>query len=447
MTNIVRSSSIHQNPAIRVEDLSKVYKVNGPHERYRTLRDKLADVFARRPRFAEANDAADLQVWALKGVEFDVQPGEVVGIIGRNGAGKSTLLKILSRITEPSSGRIEICGRVGSLLEVGAGFHLELTGRENIYLNSAILGMKKAEVTRKLDAIVAFAELERFIDTPVKHYSSGMYMRLAFSVAAHLETEILFVDEVLAVGDAAFQKKCLGKMSDVAREGRTVLFVSHNMNAVRGLCQRAIWLSEGKTVADGDVYDVIQEYMATLSETGFHHENKNYEFVIEDVALRNDSGERTLYFKPGEDLIVDIAYDASNPIKEPYVYLMVKSMHGSCFSANMYVDGHQPESLYGKGVLSCRFKSIPLLPQSYTIQMAIRTSEGKDSIVPPQEVGSFYVVCDLEDYGMNGKLVHGLIDKTFPVLIPYEWTMPDGSTASASLSLPEGVDSHSLMVK
>jgi lipopolysaccharide transport system ATP-binding protein len=202
-------------------------------------------------------------LWALKDVSFEVKRGEVVGIIGRNGAGKSTLLKILSRITEPTEGYADIIGRVGSLLEVGTGFHPELTGRENIYLNGSILGMKRAEIERRFDEIVAFAEIERFIDTPVKYYSSGMYVRLAFAVAAHLEPEILLVDEVLAVGDAAFQKKCLGKMQEVGREGRTILFVSHNMTAVQNLCQRCVWLDSGRTSEDGPSGQVISSYLKT----------------------------------------------------------------------------------------------------------------------------------------------------------------------------------------
>lgn len=422
-------------PVIRIDGMSKVYKIRGSRERYKTLRDTLAMTFKRAHRSSHTSNEPASEVWALKGIEFDVQAGEVVGIIGRNGAGKSTLLKILSRITEPTGGYAELHGRVGSLLEVGAGFHPELTGRENIYLNSAILGMKKAEVARKLDEIVAFAELEKFIDLPVKHYSSGMYMRLAFSVAAHLETEILFIDEVLAVGDTAFQKKCIGKMGDVAKDGRTVLFVSHNMSAVRGLCQRAIWLNNGETVADGDVYDVIQSYMAAMSETGFRHENKNHGLIIEDVALKNSDGERASHFKPGEDLNVEISFNAEREIKEPYLFLIIKSIHGSCFSANMFIDGHRPKSLFGKGMLKCRFKAIPLLPQNYTIEMAIRTSEGKDAIVPPQEVGSFYVACDLEDYGLRGGKVHSLVAKTFPVVIPYEWTLPDGTSGPVKLEL------------
>ena len=225
-------------------------------------------------------------IWALKDVSFEVQQGEVVGIIGRNGAGKSTLLKILSRITDPTEGRVEIHGRVGSLLEVGTGFHPELTGRENIYLNGAILGMKQAEIERKFDEIVAFAEIEKFLDTPVKRYSSGMYVRLAFAVAAHLEPEILLVDEVLAVGDAEFQKKCLGKMGDVAKEGRTVLFVSHNMGAVTTLCKRGILLDTGKISCDEGVSETVKQYNRFLySDEGL---------TVDNCGRRGGSGEITL---------------------------------------------------------------------------------------------------------------------------------------------------------
>ena len=243
--------------AVRVEGLWKEYRVGRQPQRYSTLRDTITNVIrapfqlmqgllSGRGEAAATNDT----FWAVKDVSFDIRRGEVVGIIGRNGAGKSTLLKILSRITEPTVGQVSLYGRVGSLLEVGTGFHPELTGRENIQLNAAILGMKREELAAKFDEIVAFAEVEKFIDTAVKHYSSGMYLRLAFSVAAHLEPEILIVDEVLAVGDAAFQKKCLGKMEGVAKEGRTVLFVSHNMQAVTRLCERVILLDNGGVVGD-----------------------------------------------------------------------------------------------------------------------------------------------------------------------------------------------------
>ncbi len=237
---------------IKVENLSKQYRI-GAHEGYKTFRETLVDTvkvpFQRLSSLLSAScsklSSTDDTIWALKDVSFEVKQGEVIGIIGRNGAGKTTILKILSRITEPTKGRVELRGRVGSLLEVGTGFHPELTGHENIYLYGAILGMDRWEVTRKFDDIIAFAELEKFVDTPVKRYSSGMYMRLAFAVAAHMETEILLVDEVLAVGDAAFQKKCLGKMGDMVGEGRTVLFVSHNMGAILKLCEKAILLENG----------------------------------------------------------------------------------------------------------------------------------------------------------------------------------------------------------
>ncbi len=257
--------------AIRVSGLSKLYRIGAAQQRQDTLRELITHALTaplRRARAlarGESYGAAGLteELWALKDVSFEVKHGEVVGIIGRNGAGKSTLLKILSRITEPTAGRVELYGRVGSLLEVGTGFHGELTGRENIYLNGAILGMSRAEIERKFDEIVAFAGVERFIDTPVKHYSSGMGLRLGFAVAAHLEPEILIVDEVLAVGDAEFQKKCLGKMQDVAGEGRTVLFVSHNMAAVQSLCRSCIWLKDGQVVEIGETGQVVSRYLSS----------------------------------------------------------------------------------------------------------------------------------------------------------------------------------------
>ncbi|HJW76017.1 MAG TPA: ABC transporter ATP-binding protein [Thermoleophilia bacterium] len=250
--------------AISVDGLSKLYRIGAQQAKYRTLRDTIAGVVMRpitriRHPGAAVHRVEDL--WALRDVSFELPHGQVLGVVGRNGAGKSTLLKILSRITEPTSGRATVNGRVGSLLEVGTGFHPELTGRENIYLNGAILGMTRAEIARKFDEIVEFSEIARFLDTPVKRYSSGMYVRLAFAVAAHFEPEILVVDEVLSVGDAAFQKKCLGKMEHVAGEGRTVLFVSHNMPAIRSLCSHAIQLEAGQVVNTGSATAVVDEYL------------------------------------------------------------------------------------------------------------------------------------------------------------------------------------------
>lgn len=267
--------------AIHCEGLGKQYRI-GERERYKALRDTLSDAacapFRKISSMFKGGKSAPTNAhntfWALKDVSFDVKHGEVVGIIGRNGAGKSTLLKILSRITKPTQGHVKINGRVGSLLEVGTGFHPELTGRENIFLNGTILGMKKREIERKFDEIVAFAEIEKFLDTPVKRYSSGMYVRLAFAVAAHLEPEILVVDEVLAVGDMHFQKKCLGKIGEVAKHGRTVLFVSHNMTAVQNLCDRSVWLHEGRVVEDDSTNKVVSNYLRTsfsnLTEREWH---------------------------------------------------------------------------------------------------------------------------------------------------------------------------------
>ncbi len=258
--------------AIHAQHVAKRYRL-GQREHYRALRDVITDSVAgvtrlfRRRR--ESDDAGRAHVWALNGVSFDVRQGDVVGVIGRNGAGKSTLLKILSRITEPTSGFVDVKGRCGALLEVGTGFHPELTGRENIFLNAAILGMKRTEILRKFDEIVAFAEIDQFLDTVVKRYSSGMYMRLAFAVAAHLEPDILVVDEVLAVGDTAFQKKCLGKMGEIAQGGRPVIFVSHNMSAIHRLCNRAILLNQGQILIDGSVDEAVREYLKLgLTELG-----------------------------------------------------------------------------------------------------------------------------------------------------------------------------------
>jgi len=288
--------------AIRVSNLSKLYRI-GQLDTHKTLRDVLSNT-AKRPvqmvqSWIKGNGApkpTNNTIWALKDVSFEVKHGEVVGIIGRNGAGKSTLLKILSRITEPTTGRVEGYGRVGSLLEVGTGFHPELTGRENIYLNGAILGMKKVEIDHKFDEIVAFSEIEKFLDTPVKRYSSGMYVRLAFAVAAHLDPEILIVDEVLAVGDVQFQKKCLGKMQDIAQgQGRTVLFVSHNMDAIQRLCSRCLMLEQGKLITQGDPASTVLQYISG----NFHQTQPNQWIDVSNVKRKGTGEARFVAIKYG----------------------------------------------------------------------------------------------------------------------------------------------------
>jgi lipopolysaccharide transport system ATP-binding protein len=267
------------NVIVNVENIGKKYIISHEVTRYKTIREELVNLIKRIPTaFKNKNSSKKEEFWALKDINFKIKKGQRVGIIGKNGAGKSTLLKILSRVTCPTTGRIEIYGRVASLLEVGTGFHTELTGRENIYLNGAILGMKRKEIKKKFDEIVAFSGVEKFLDTPVKRYSSGMYVRLAFAIAAHLEPEILIVDEVLAVGDAEFQKKCMGKMSEVSREeGRTVLFVSHNMTAVKNLCNYAIWLENGRIKYQGEVDFIVDTYLKEMTEAGIVNNNWDFE--------------------------------------------------------------------------------------------------------------------------------------------------------------------------
>jgi lipopolysaccharide transport system ATP-binding protein len=318
--------------AIRVENLCKEYTIGKPKKRHNTLRDQLTygvtSLFSHNGRHRpEANS-----FWALKDVSFEVKEGEVVGIIGRNGAGKSTLLKILSRITVPTEGRAEIYGRVGSLLEVGTGFHHELSGWENIYLNGAILGMKKKEIDQRFDEIVAFAEIEKFIDTPVKHYSSGMYMRLAFAVAAHLEPEILIVDEVLAVGDAAFQKKCLGKMSDVASQGRTVLFVSHNMTAVTRLCNWALLVDHGRIVEQGSTQSVIEKYLTHENGKTCHVKfpaDPSRHMRLRELAILNAVGIPSSRINMSESFRVRISYDVNRTLEAAHVICFFCSADGT----------------------------------------------------------------------------------------------------------------------
>jgi lipopolysaccharide transport system ATP-binding protein len=325
--------------AIRVENLGKQYRIGGPQARYKTLRDSLSDAAAAPFRRissvlrGESTNHRHETIWALKDVSFEVNKGEVVGIIGRNGAGKSTLLKVLSRITEPTEGTVDLFGRVGSLLEVGTGFHPELTGRENIYLNGAILGMKKVEIERKFDEIVDFSGVEKFIDTPVKHYSSGMYVRLAFAVAAHLDPEILLVDEVLAVGDATFQKKCMGKMRDVAHQGRTVLFVSHNMGVIHQLCPHCFWLENGRIKILGKTSRIIDAYLRsnTIIRNGEMNfpELQDLDAQLCRARLLNIAGELTQEFSCDEAVVLDLLFRVRRRIPGLYCWLDISKMDGT----------------------------------------------------------------------------------------------------------------------
>ena len=396
--------------AIHIEELGKLYRL-GEREPYKALRDVLATAFTApfrhltggRRNGAPSQDSRN--IWALKDVTLDVKQGEVMGIIGRNGAGKTTLLKVLSRVTQPTRGWAEIQGRVGSLLEVGTGFHPELTGGENIYLNGAILGMKKAEIARKFDDIVSFAELERFIDTPVKRYSTGMFMRLAFAVAAFLEPEILMVDEVLAVGDAAFQQKCLGKMEDVARGGRTVLFVSHNMATISNLCSVAYLLDKGEIVTSGPPQEVIQRYLAMVRASYAVPLREREDRVgdgqmrLTGLSVRDNAGNLLSAAACGQDVEIWLSYEApdSKPLRNVVVGIPLFDAFGqTVVSCGNELTGQVFDSLPPSGTIVCRIPHLPLYPGRYDFNLQVRVSNDviADWLTPAGELtvveGDFY---------------------------------------------------------
>ncbi len=380
--------------AVRALELSKEYHIGAKENNFRTLRDSLVNVFAspfRRGARALRGQVigasgSDERFWALKDVSFEVKCGEVVGIIGRNGAGKSTLLKILSRITEPTLGRAEMYGRVGSLLEVGTGFHPELTGRENIYLNGAILGMRKAEIGRKFDEIVAFAEVERFIDTPVKHYSSGMYVRLAFAVAAHLDPEILVVDEVLAVGDASFQRKCLAKMIEFSQGGRTVLFVSHSLTSAENLCRKGIVLEEGKIVFGGDMKGTVNYYLRSILGAGQSSKSSVIDLstapgrparcpsLLKRLELFNGDGKPLGDALPmGAALKAHICFQLERPASQTDALLGFNNLFGQrIFTVHSVFEPQRTwDQRVGEQILVCEIPSLPLVPGEYRIKVGL----------------------------------------------------------------------------
>ncbi|MDH7487335.1 MAG: ABC transporter ATP-binding protein [Anaerolineae bacterium] len=422
------------NVSIRAQKLAKLYRI-GQRESYRLLRDVLADAMASPFRAAasvfddrQGNElrSTDDHVWALKGVSFEVKQGQVVGIIGPNGAGKTTLLKILSRITEPTEGQVEIRGRVGSLLEVGTGFHPELTGRENIYLNGAILGMKKAEIERKFDEIVEFSGVERFIDTPVKRYSSGMYVRLAFAVAAHLEPEILLVDEVLAVGDLAFQRKCLGKMEEVSHEGRTVIFVSHNLNAIWSLCPQTLWLDTGQIVDFGESGRVITRYRQHMSRlSGVIPEQdilkrSNDPLRITNFRLEDLEGNPCASVPSGGAVRMVLDYVSDPAVagkRDVYIGIGVSNEMGQrLFSLSNRFTDQQLSEMASQGQFVCTVPCLPLVPGQYDIKLACQI-QGGESVQKVHLVGALMV--REGDFFASGRIP----DSSFGhVLVPHSWS-------------------------
>ena len=385
--------------AIKVENLSKNYRI-GPRQevRYHTLRESIMEAAARpwrrmfnRSDNAKGNNATNgsnrngSDFWALKDVTFEVQPGEVVGIVGRNGAGKSTLLKILSRITEPTSGRCIFRGRIGSLLEVGTGFHQELTGRENVYLNGSMLGMTRREITRRFDEIVAFSEIEGFLDTPVKRYSSGMYVRLAFGVAAHLEPEILLVDEVLAVGDLKFQKKCLGKMREVGRSGRTVLFVSHNIAALESLCGQCILIDQGQVKSQGDTKSILAQYYEDDEDRASGRRDlrehrgrtRGSEPIMSRVTLSDGERSPISCIRTGSSISLQVDFDVKGTPIQPVLGAVIKTDLGSPIFGvdNRFIPGFEFEKVRGPSTISCNLVDLPLTPGTYLVDLSF----GNDS--------------------------------------------------------------------
>jgi lipopolysaccharide transport system ATP-binding protein len=403
-------------PAIRVEQISKQYRLGMTPSKENNLSENLR-LKARhtwdkvwRLLHPHAEHQEHESFWALKDVSFEVRPGEVVGIIGRNGAGKSTLLKILSQIVEPTSGSAEVRGRMGSLLEVGTGFHPELTGRENIYLNGSILGMSKSEINKKFDAIVAFSEIEKFLDTPVKRYSSGMYVRLAFSVAAYLEPEILVVDEVLAVGDIEFQNKCLGKLGDVIHDGRTVLFVSHNMAAIRSLCNRCIYLSKGAVRADGDTADSLQRF---LNDAGHAHYSSQdlteaqgrtprSQKLMTRVELRDAHGAAMASIQSGSPLAILVEFSECRTPFKPVLGVVVRDQYGTALFGinNRIVPGYAFHHTHRSGTIICILDALPLAPGLYSVDLYLGNEISDLDVV--LDAIRFQVIAS--DYFQSGKL-------------------------------------------
>jgi len=417
-----------------MENISKQYNIGASHYRHNTLRDQLMDSLKSAFRRKEQSCSGENNFWALKDVSFEIKQGEIVGIIGHNGAGKSTLLKILSRITEPTDGLGEIYGRVGSLLEVGTGFHPELTGRENIYLNGAIIGMRKEEINRCFDAIVDFAEIDTFIDMPVKRYSSGMYVRLAFAVSAHLKPEILLVDEVLSVGDLRFQRKCMNYAEELRKSGATVVFVSHNMFSIKSICNRVIYLSGGRIQADGLTQEVIPLFEKE-SRTGY---NKHPQAVagsgssepsihITGMELLDESGVNRAVFNFGERMRVRLSYSAPQGIRDPnFVVALIRSDNVACCNYSTHLDGYSIPSLCGDGTIEVLTPPLKIVSESYSIHVIVWDKSF-------QQMYCFHK-------GISFHVQHHLYSTHFGVFHEEgEWVIPDGVVNSRSTDCSGGL--------
>jgi homopolymeric O-antigen transport system ATP-binding protein len=415
-------TSSENEAIIRLEQVSKRYHLLAGQRTLRELAGSWAASVRRRSGTREASDA----LWALRDVSFEVKRGEALGVIGPNGAGKTTILKLVSRVTRPTAGRVSAQGRLSSLIELGAGFHPELSGRENVFLNGVILGLTRRQVAQRFDAIVAFAELKPFIDMPVKRYSSGMHARLGFAVAAHVDPDVLLVDEIFAVGDASFQRKCFDYIHAFLKSGRTAIFVSHYMSVVQQLCNRVLWLDHGRMAMIGAPSEVLNAYLdsvdqrALASAAGYRHADARFRVV--GMSLADRDGHEQQSFRHGEDIVVRITYSVPRPVERPHFVLAVADAQGGppLFLASMLVDGQTPVRIEGQGSIKCRLKAVPLMPRVYALWGEVWAADRASPLLEWQRLGAFRIVEDDGQRQMEpGGIRHVRVDG--PVRVSYEW--------------------------
>ncbi|MBP1685798.1 MAG: transporter related protein [Deltaproteobacteria bacterium] len=421
-------TSSENDAIIRLDRVSKRYHLLAGQK---TLRE-VASTWARNVLRGNGRGDTSDALWALRDVSFEVKRGEALGLVGLNGAGKTTILKLISRVTRPTVGTVSAHGRLSSLIELGAGFHPDLSGRENVFLNGVILGLTRRQVAQRFDDIVAFAEMKPFIDIPVKRYSSGMHARLGFAVAAHVDPDILLVDEIFAVGDASFQRKCYDYIHGFLKSGRTAIFVSHYMSVVEQLCSRVLWLDHGRVAMIGEPGRVLNAYLdsvdqrALMSATGHEHRH-NYLRVI-GMRLADGDGQERQTFRHGEDIVITIQYSVPGPVERPHFVLAVADAQGGppLFLASMLVDGQAPVRIAGQGSIKCRLKAVPLMPRVYAVWGEVWGADRTRALLEWQRLGAFRIVeeDDRPREMQPGGIRHVRVDG--PVRVPYEWEIGDG---------------------
>lgn len=413
-------------PVIRFENVSKQYRTGAGRG---SIREAIGSLPRRALRSGALEKDRSEHVWALRNLSFELEPGQILGLIGRNGAGKTTALKLLSRVVRPTHGRIDVSGRISALIELGAGFHPDLTGRENVYLNGVILGMSRKEIDAKFDQIVAFAEIDRFIDTPVKRYSSGMYARLGFAVAAFSDPDVLLIDEVLAVGDVGFQRKCYDFLHAFVSRGRTAVFVSHSMYVLEQLCNRLIWLDHGDVIQDGAPGAVLPAYLDRVDEQvagATPGQSWGNQISIGPATFSDAEGQPRSTFTTGEDVVAKVPYNVGREVERPHFNLGILGPDGTglLFTANMLVDGAAPEAIDGSGLVRCRFKSVPLMPRAYSLWGEVWAGDRSRLLADWQRLGGFRVLGETDavsPVNERGSVWHSRADA--PIHVAYEWQL------------------------